>query len=81
MYAIRSYYVLILASVITLGGLGIWRVHLLSHLLTDPWEKYAKAFSRAPVFLFILTAGFLVLWLWNVYDTFELSQGKSYNFV
>ncbi len=68
---------LILFSSLTLVGLFGWRIHLLSHKLSAYGEKYAKAFSSAPVFIILVTTGLLLLWIWNVIDASRIVRGTA----
>ena len=67
---------LILFSTVTLTGLFLWRIHLLSHRLTVFSDKYAKAFSMAPVYIILISAGLLLLWIWNVLDASRIVRGR-----
>ncbi len=68
---------LILFSLATIAGLSAWRIHLLAHREIGAMAKFSKAFSRAPFFIILMVAGFIICWLWNVYDSWESSKGKE----
>ncbi len=71
-------------GVLMCGSLGsflvlfFWRIRLLAHREVGIVAQFAKAFQRRPLFIGMLTAGIVFLWLWNVWDAFRQAQiGKK----
>jgi phosphonate transport system permease protein len=59
------------------AGLLIWRVHLLAHREIDLIAKFMKAFDRRPVFVGLVAACILILWLWNAYDAYRQTRPET----
>jgi phosphonate transport system permease protein len=59
------------------AGLLIWRVHLLAHREVDLMAKFLKAFDRRPVFVGLVAACILILWLWNIYDAYRQTKPET----
>ncbi|MBI9103634.1 MAG: phosphonate ABC transporter, permease protein PhnE [Spirochaetales bacterium] len=68
---------LLLFSMVTIGGLSAWRIHLLAHREITAMAKFSKAFSRTPAFIILMLAGLLLCWLWNAWDSYKLSKKKN----
>jgi len=60
--------VLILSSLLSVGGMLVWRVGLLGHLQKTPMEKIAKSFELQPAFTAIMFACIVLVWLGNAWD-------------
>ncbi len=60
--------VLVLASLLAIIGMTIWRVMLLGHLQTTPAAMLAKAFELQPAFTVIVLACAGLVWLAGAWD-------------
>jgi len=69
--------VLMFGAIVSFFVLFLWRIHLLAHREEGITAQFVKAFQRRPFFVGILTAGIVLLWLWNAWDAFSRVQFKK----
>jgi phosphonate transport system permease protein len=60
--------VLILASLLAIAGMLVWRVADLGHLQSTTLAKLAKAFELRPLFVVIVLACIVLVWLGGAWD-------------
>ncbi len=65
---------LLIASLSTILALTAWRVHLLAHREPTAIEKVVKAFDRMPLFMVLIFVGIVVIWLFNVWDSYRTAR-------
>jgi phosphonate transport system permease protein len=68
---------LLFASVITIIGLGIWRVQILAHREIGFFNQYLKAFDRKWFFIGFTTIALVVIWLWIAMDVYRRAKTKK----
>jgi phosphonate transport system permease protein len=56
---------------VTVVGLGIWRISNLARLETGAFAVLRKAFQRQPGFVSIIIIGVIGLWLWTAWDAYR----------
>jgi phosphonate transport system permease protein len=57
-----------IAAIVTMLG---WRIKLLAHLEPTALAMLGKAFSRRPLFIGLIIACLVILWLWNAWDAYR----------
>jgi phosphonate transport system permease protein len=72
---------IILASVASIVGMLAWRISILGHLAKTPLDMFLKAFQRQPLFLGLVLACFLFVWLGNVLDARRQARGRRGGFL
>jgi phosphonate transport system permease protein len=60
--------ILLLASFAAIVAMLGWRIQLLARLEPTPMAMLGKALSRRPLFVGLILACLLGLWLWNIWD-------------
>ena len=65
---------LIFGSLASIGGLLLWRIHLLAHREIGWAMKFGKALSRRPFFIGLMVVCAAAIWIWNAVDAYSLSK-------
>ncbi|NLE44063.1 MAG: phosphonate ABC transporter, permease protein PhnE [Chloroflexi bacterium] len=68
---------ILLGSIVSIAGLGLWRIHTLGRQQTGFWARYARALDRQPGFVALLSVGVLTAWLWNVWDAYSTARSHG----
>jgi phosphonate transport system permease protein len=68
---------LLLASLATTISLLAWRIHLLAHREPSAMDKLIKAFDRRPFFVILIITGIVLIWLWNVWDSYKSARDRK----
>jgi phosphonate transport system permease protein len=65
---------LLFSSFITIIALLVWRVSEIGHRQTGAADKFSKALERDPIFMGLMLAGIVLLWLWAAWDAYKEAQ-------
>ena len=65
---------ILLGSIVTIIPLLAWRIGLITTRQIGAVAKYGHALAREPFFIGLLTVGIVLLWLWNVWDAYNLAR-------
>jgi len=68
---------LLLGSIITIVGLGVWRIHTLGRLETGVLATLSKAFHRQPGFVVLVILGAGAAWLWAAWDAYHIVKERE----
>ncbi len=68
--------VLILCSLLSIGGMMVWRISLIGHLQSTPAAMVAKAIELQPWFVLLVAACAAASWLWNVRDAVRRARER-----
>ena len=68
---------LLLFSFASIIGLFIWRLMVIAHREIGFQARYAKSFSREPIFVVFISLAIIGLWLWIIYDAYKTAKGKN----
>lgn len=65
------------ATILSIVALIAWRIQLAARREVGILDKFTKALSRQPVFIALVIAGAVALWLWNVWDAYQRSAPEK----
>ena len=65
---------LILCSMASILGILAWRIVGLAHREPTPIAMLTKALGRQPLFIGLMLAGSILLWLWAAWDAYQQAQ-------
>jgi len=68
---------LLLGSLVTVIGLGIWRIKALGRLESGAFAVLRKAFQRQPGFVSLIIVGAVAIWLLAAWDAYRTVREKE----